>query len=510
MKRSSTALAGGVVGALVVVEGVSGVLQGYYTPLFTDIARHLDINDADINWFEAAQLLLSAIAVPILARLGDIVGHRKVLIASLILTMIASFGIAFAPTFPWFVTAWALQGFYVVWLPLNVAIIFSRARSRPDSAALTRKGAGIIVVALQAGAILGALAGGQLGELLPLWAALCVPAVLVSVALIVVILKVPDTGVRGEGAIDSRGASILTIALLAIMGGLSLVRVDGITVWVIGMVAIGIALLWVFIKVEERTEHPLVDITMLRNPALWPVVVTAALFGVSVLGAQGPLSTFARTDPAEVGYGLGLGSATASYLIGAYVLSLLVGAATFAKVSALATPRFVLIGASGLVGIGYLSLIVLHDTFATVLGCMVVAGIGSGALVAALPAAAAAAAPPQHTGVATGLTNTTKTIGGAFASAAFAIALSTGVAATATSGASTAGSMSGYITVWAICGVTALVAMGFLFAVPKVAFASSADALVAEAGVPAAGLPLAGQTGESGTDVHSTAEEGER
>ena len=54
---------------------------------------------------------------------------------------------------------------------------------------------------------------------------------------------------------------------------------------------------------------------------------------------------------------------------------------------------------------------------------MAVAGLGSGALVAALPAAAAAAAPPDRTGFATGMTNATKTVGGAIASSVFAIAL---------------------------------------------------------------------------------------
>jgi len=38
-----------IVGFLVAVELVSGVLQGYYTPVFTDVARHLDIRDADVN-----------------------------------------------------------------------------------------------------------------------------------------------------------------------------------------------------------------------------------------------------------------------------------------------------------------------------------------------------------------------------------------------------------------------------------------------------------------------------
>ena len=42
--------AGGLVGFLVFVEFTSGVLQGYYMPLLTDVARNLYINDADVNW----------------------------------------------------------------------------------------------------------------------------------------------------------------------------------------------------------------------------------------------------------------------------------------------------------------------------------------------------------------------------------------------------------------------------------------------------------------------------
>ena len=41
------------------------------------------------------------------------------------------------------------------------------------------------------------------------------------------------------------------------------------------------------------------------TPGQWPVQLTAFLFGMSVLGAQIPLSTFARTDPDVAGYGLG-------------------------------------------------------------------------------------------------------------------------------------------------------------------------------------------------------------
>jgi MFS family permease len=96
----------------------------------------------------------------------------------------------------------------------------------------------------------------------------------------------------------------------------------------------------------------------------------------------------------------------------------------------------------------------------------VIAGIGSGALVAALPSAAAAAAPRGQSGIATGLTNTTKTIGGAFASAAFGVILHAGLSGSVASGTG----LGSYLAVWAICGVGALVAAVLLFFVPRLAF----------------------------------------
>ncbi len=462
MKRSPLA---GVVGALVVVEATSGLIQGYYTPLLSDVARHLDINDAHVNWFEAAQLLLSAMVVPVLARLGDMWGHRKVLIGSLIATALAAWAVAFAPSFWLFTVVWALMGFYVVWLPMNVAIIHARARQFPNAAELTRKGAGVIVVALQAGAIGGALLSGQLAQALPLWAILSVPAAVTTAALVVVIFKVPDTGVRHPGALDTRGIGLLSFALVAITGGLGLVRLDGVTWWVVGTVVVGLVALAWFVRYELGQRDPLIDMRLIARPTVWPVMLTSGLFGVSVLGAQGPLSTFAGTDPLIEGYGLGLPTAQRSYLIGGYVLSLLIGAATFARLSKWLSPRLVLLGASIAVAAGYLALIPVRTGTVLVASLVVVAGLGSGALVAALPAAAAAAAPPHQTGVATGLTNTTKTLGGALASALFALALASGA-----DDSSTAASLTGYQTVWAVCGLTALGAAIALLTVPKQAF----------------------------------------
>ena len=143
---------------------------------------------------------------------------------------------------------------------------------------------------------------------------------------------------------------------------------------------------------------------------------------MSVLGAQIPLSTFARTDPDVAGYGLGADASFVSTLIGVYVVFLAIGAFTLPLTSRLLGPRGALVLGALLVALGYALWLPFHDSTGQALVNMAVAGVGSGALVAALPATAAAAAPPERTGFATGMTNATKTVGGAIASSIFAIA----------------------------------------------------------------------------------------
>jgi MFS family permease len=461
----------GIVGFLAFVEFTSGILQGYYTPMLTDIARHLGIHDADVNWFEGTQLMLSALVVPAFAKLGDMFGHKRMLLWSTALTAIASLALPFTDSFAVFLIAWTLQGFYVVWLPLEVAIIWSRTRGSEGASLLTARAAGILVATLEAGAISGALLGGQLVDVLPLWLVLLVPALFVVACFFVIRFGVTESAEHTGGKLDLVGLSLISIALILFTGGLSLLRLDGPgspLAW--GVALVGVALVVPFALYELRHPDPLIDVRMFRSPSLAPVFLTAGLFGVSVLGAQAPLSTFARTDPQTYGYGLGTTGFATSLIIGIYLIAMIVGALLFPKFSRWLTPRITLICAAVLVGVGYLLFLPFHDTYPQVVTNMFVAGIGSGALVAALPAAAASAAPPTQTGVATGLTNSVKTVGGAIASAVFGIALMQGATGAAAEAAGTAGSLAGYFTVWAVCGVTALVAAVLLCFVPRNAF----------------------------------------
>lgn len=459
-----------VIGFLAAVEFASGMLQGFYTPIISEISDHLSISDADFNWFEASQLIVSALAIPLLARLADTWGHRNVLLLSTAVTALGSWWIAFSPSFWTFLVGWSLQGAYVVWLPVEVALIYRRTAGTPTQTRQTRRAAGILVGVLELSVIVAALTAGNLVDSLSMTALLCVPAVVVTVCLALVWFGVTDSAPVARGGIDWPGFALITLALGTVMGGLVAIRVrgtDSMLPWL--LIVLGLVVLYGFVRHQLVQREPLVDLRILANPGQWPVQMVAFLFGMSVLGAQIPLSTFAKTDPAITGYGLGADATFVSNLIGIYVVTMALGAFGYFSVANRIGMRNTLALALLLIAGGYALWLGMHDTTAQAALNMVFVGLGSGALVAALPAAAAAAAPPERTGLATGLTNGVKTIGGAIASAVFAIALSsTGSIGDAVEGHAP---LSGYLTVWALCAGSSLLAAGLLFLVPKTAFA---------------------------------------
>lgn len=282
---------------LAFVEFTSGVLQGFYSPTFTDIARHLGIADGDVNWFEGGQLMLAALV-----------------------------------------------------------------------------------------------------DALPLTVVLLVPGLLVAACCAVIAFGVRVEDLRLPGRLDLIGLSILAVSLVAFTRGLGLFRLQGagsLVAWAV--ILLGLALLVPFTRHELRHPDPFLDVRMMRSPALLPVFVTAALLGVSLLGAQGPFSTFVRTDPSVHGYGFGASSSIASLLIACYLVAMICGALSYPRAAARFGPRAALVAAAGCVGLGYL--LMLHDVHWQVLMNICLSGLGSGALVAAIPAAAAVAAICGVTGL---------------------------------------------------------------------------------------------------------------
>ncbi|MEZ3161076.1 MFS transporter [Microbacterium sp. BWT-B31] len=479
-------LGGGLVGALVLVEVVSGALQSFYLPLVTPIARYLEIRDADWNWFEAAQTLVAAVSLPVLARLGDLFGHRRILLATVAVVAGASWGVAFAGDYWTFLIGWALQAFLVVWLPLEIALVFDRARRLGRPASATRKAAGVLVVGLEVGAIGAALLGGRMFTWLggsealdlalsagvtaasvdavtrALTLTLIVPAMATTVAFFVVLLFVPKSPPnRTTRTLDGRGLGLLAGALFLIMGALSLLRVLGpasALTWIV--LAAGTALLVPFVRHELRHRHPAIDLRLLLTRPMWPVQLAAGLLGVAILGTQVPLVTFASTDPSAVGYGLGMDSAQVSLIMGLQLATMAVAAGMFPILARVCGARWSLAIGAALMTTQYVMIASMHASLVAWIVAVGIGGLGGGLIAAGIPAAAAAAAPPGRTGISSGMTNTHRTIGGAFASAIFALALSSGDTTT------TASPLSGYFVVWLVAAAATASATVVLFFLP--------------------------------------------
>lgn len=438
-----------IVGFLVFVELTSGFIQGYYLPLFGNIAAHLRVSDADITWFNTVQTLAAAVCVPILSRLGDIFGHRLMLRIGIVAVFAGALLTALAPNLPVMLIGRVLIGPLAVWLPLEIGIVHSRIQGQSG-----RRAVGMLVSALTIGAVLGSIIGGFLGVALPIVPALLIPAAVVLACAVIVFTVVPESTTRTRSRIDWLGFVLLAVGMLTILMGLRSAQSAGFgsPTTILTLVA-AVVIVVGFILWELRAPSPAINVRIVASRALWPVYATAFLFGITLFGTQTIMTTFYAADPAKVGYGFGLSSNMIGLLTATSSLVAAVGAAIFASIAAKIAMRGVLMVGVGLAAVANILLATGHDTIGLVIASVVLSGFGGGLLLGALPALVAELSPATETGIATGLYNTLKTLGGSVAGAVFAVVLSAFVLP-----GTKASSIGGYVTVWIIC------AAGFLLA----------------------------------------------
>jgi MFS family permease len=208
-----------VVGFLVFVEFSSGFLQGYYLPLLDAVRDHLGVSDASIAWFITVQTLTAGVCVPILSKLGDIFGHRRILRIGIVTVLIGTVLVALAPSYPLVLLGRVLTGPIAVWLPLELAIVHNQIQGET-----ARRAIGMLISALTIGALIGSLAAGLSSSLLSSMAAqLMVPVVMVAVSAVFVFTLVPESTARTSPVIDWLGFILLALFMLALLVGIKVV-----------------------------------------------------------------------------------------------------------------------------------------------------------------------------------------------------------------------------------------------------------------------------------------------
>src|SRR3954469_12731740 len=99
------------------------VLQSLVAPTLGTIGEELKVSTGDASWVLTAYLLSAAVLTPILGRLGDMVGKRRVLIVILSLLLVGTVLAALAPNLGVLIIGRILQGAAGAVMPLSIGIV---------------------------------------------------------------------------------------------------------------------------------------------------------------------------------------------------------------------------------------------------------------------------------------------------------------------------------------------------------------------------------------------------
>lgn len=445
-----------VVGFLIFIELASGFIQGFYPPLLKEFATHLGVTDSDITWFITLQTLAAAVSVPLLSKLGDVFGHRKILRIAILSVFVGTLMTALVPNYTLVLVGRVLVGPLAVWLPLEVAIVHNRITG--ESA---RKAIGLLVSFLTGGAIVGAIAAGVISKIAPsISVTMLAPSVLVAVAIYAVYFKVPESTNRTHSTIDYVGFAGIAIFMVTLLYGLRVAGTAGITSpTALIPLGIGLVVFVLWVMWELKVDSPAIDVRLTASKRVGPIYLAGLFFGMVLFGGQSPLTTYMASSPAVEGYGFDATPGLLAAVNGSVTILTTVGAAVFSFLAAKIGIRTVLVGGAALAAIGNFMLIPLHASLPGFFAGQIVQGIGFGLMLGALPARLAELAPSDSTGIATGVYNSLRTLGGALAGAIFAAMLGA-----ATASGQTYSSLGGYLTIWTFAGVIlAIGAVGLLF-----------------------------------------------
>ncbi|MEK0098945.1 MFS transporter [Streptomyces sp. A475] len=445
---------GAVVGFMAFVELTSGFFQGFVPPLLPSIAGLHGVSAGDIALVVSLQLLAAAVCVPVLTKLGDMYGHRRMLRIALSVVVLGSLLVALAPSYELVLFGRVLTGPLSAWLPLEIAI--TRDKVQGDAG---RRAIGLLVGCLTGGVALGSLMAGPAEDLLGgVRPALLVLTVLAVLAFGCAVFLIPETSARAAQRIDGVGFAGLAVALLLLQYGLSQTsRLGWGSSTVLGCLLGGLVVLAAWAWWELRTEQPAVDLRVIGHRSMWPVQLAAMLFAIALFGSQSPNSTFLATRSGEAGYGFGLDTTGIALLTLPSQIASVIGASLHSRLAArIGLHRTIATGAA-LLAVGYGALCLAHGSEAAFGITVTLVGLGVGLMSGGFPSLVAERAPAGQTGIAAGIYNTVRTLAGGIAGGLFAVVLSNVLLAN-----SPLPSVEAYRLVWLTCALSGLVAAGLV------------------------------------------------
>ncbi|MGY1501291.1 MFS transporter [Streptomyces sp. QTS52] len=409
---------GAIVPVLAFAGIVVAVMQTLLVPVIKDLPQLLSTSPSNATWVLTSTLLSGAVATPIMGRLGDLYGKRRLLIASLSIMVVGALVSALTSDLLTMIAGRTLQGFAMGAIPLGIGLMrdLLPREKLPSAMALMSSSIGV---------------GGGLA--LPLaaliaqhsdWHALFYGAAGVgALAIVLTLLVVPESDMRAEGTFDVLGAIGLSVGLvlflLPITKGSDWGWTSGTTLGLFGASAL-VLLLWGVL--ELRLKAPLVDLRTTARPAVLFTNLASIMVGVSFFVVSLVLPQLLQL-PTSTGYGLGQSMVMAGLIVAPLGLTMMFTAPVYARLSARYGPKVTLILGLLIIAIGYGAGLGLMSAAWQSVVIAVVLGAGIGLAYSSLPALIVGAVPASETGAANGLNTLMRSIGTSVSSAVIGMVL---------------------------------------------------------------------------------------
>ncbi|MFD4599781.1 MFS transporter [Streptomyces sp. NPDC058464] len=256
-----------------------------------------------IAWMITIFMLAGAVLTPLLGKIGDRVGKKRVLVITALVGTAGSVICALASNYGTVLMGRALMGSAAAFLPLTYSLVRDvfPEKYRNLSIGIATNGAGVVT-------ILGPFLAGFLIDQIAPEAVFWFMAALSLAGAVGTILIVPESETRNRSAFDVPGIISLAVGLLALMYGITNLTAWGVlSARSLTFVGGGLVVLVAWWMWELRAAEPFIDPRLLSSRPMWTVILGYSLICSGMVVATSYLPTMLQT-PRSLGgdYGFGL------------------------------------------------------------------------------------------------------------------------------------------------------------------------------------------------------------
>lgn len=409
-------------GAVVVTLAFAGItvslMQTLVIPLLPELPRLLGASPSDTSWTVTATLLAGAVIIPVMGRLGDMHGKRRMLLLSLLLLVAGSVMVALSDSLVPVLTGRALQGMAAGVIPLGISIMRDELPKERLAGAMA-----IMSASLGVGGALGLPIAAFLADRADWHVLFWVSASLGALCAALVWTIVPESSVRTGGRFDLVGALGLSAALIALLLAVSKGADWGWTdPLTLGLFAAALVVFACWGRFELRSAEPLVDLrTTARRQVLLTDIASVTL-GFAMLAMSLVLPQLLQL-PERTGYGMGQSMMAVGLVMAPSGLAMVAASPLSARITNAKGPKVTLIVGALTVAAAYGIGIVMMGEIWQLVVFSTIMGAGIGIAYGAMPALIIGATPPTETAAANALNTLMRSIGTSVSSAVAGVIL---------------------------------------------------------------------------------------